>query len=284
MRSYKLLRPACVILAASFVPPAAADVIQWLSADASPIYISEGPLAGQGMADLQVRFLSDHLTGHQFQNMRVDPARAWYQMEHSDGFCFHGAPRTRLNESAAVFSRRPILVPNYRLIVHGALKGTLNPVMTAEGEVDLAKLAQEVGLVGGYIGGRTYFGNLQTFVTATDLRIRLERVPQAAQLFNLFQAGRLDFVLATALEARFYMQNAPQSADLALPIKGIPQRIATFTACSNGPRGSKVIDEIDKLESNEADWAAFMAPLRRWMEPADFAAALAGPDQAPTPD
>jgi len=61
----------------------------------------------------------------------------------------------------------------------------------------------------------------------------------------------------------------------SLPVKGGVSSIRGYIACSKGPLGRAVIEKIDEALADESRWTAFIEPLRRWFEPADFAAALA---------
>jgi uncharacterized protein (TIGR02285 family) len=257
-------------------PLAAAQTITWLTTDLPPQFIYSGEMAGQGVGDLQTIFLTRHLPQFQHQVDSASFPRIWHDMAHKDATCTVGALRDPEREMVAVFSRRPILIPSYRLIVNQRKLDSFRPFMTEKGEIDLDMLAEEPNLRGGYVTARLHSPQIDAFITRPDLKAPVENMVSTLQIFHLMHMGRLDFIFALPFEISYYTQISHYTEEIAvLPIKGSARSIKAYIACSRQSEGSAAIRSIDTLLSSDRDWAQFIKPLKRWLAPADFAAALA---------
>lgn len=256
---------------------AAADSVTWLTSDLPPQYIASGELAGQGIKDQQLKLVEATLAEFDHHTMRASISRLWYQIQHEDGYCGLGVLRSPEREKIAVFSRRPVLVPGFRLIVRDGASAAFAPYMTPSGEIDLAALMRSRRLNGGYVTDRVYPETISRYIDAGDRRAPLEKSVDSERLFQLLRSNRVDFVFGLAYEASYYAWKINVGAPLAaLPIKDTPSVVAGYAACSNTPLGQAVIARLDTIQSDEGVWRQWVAPLKRWLDPADYAIALAG--------
>jgi len=260
-----------------------AEAISWMQADLPPQSIIDGELAGQGWSDQQMRALFPLLPGFDHRIVQGSLGRIWYDMAHRDGVCFNGAARNAERESFAVFSHRPILVPSYRVIIRAEETGRFTGFLDSRGAIDLDRLAEQTGLAGGYTAGREHFPAINRFLQNPKRHTRLEKAVSTSQLFNLLHGGRLDFIISSPVEAPYYKARFHlEGAFASLPIRDDAASIKGYVACSKGPLGRAVIARIDALLDDNARWAAYLEPLGRWMEPKDFADALAQkPEETP---
>ncbi|HMA48471.1 MAG TPA: TIGR02285 family protein [Magnetospirillaceae bacterium] len=255
-------------------PPS--KTISWMQADLPPQFILDGELAGQGWADGQMHELFSLLPGFDHRLVQSSLSRTWYEIAHRDGVCFDGAARTPERENFALFSRRPIMAPSYRVIIRAADMVRFHPFLDEKGAVDLDRMAEEDGLAGGYTAARANSPAITRFIDGEQRRVRLETAVSPSQLFNLLHGKRLDFIISSPVEIPYYKARFHLTAEFAsLPVKGGTPSIRGYVACSKGPLGRAVIEKIDALMTDESRWTAYIEPLRRWFEPADFAAALA---------
>lgn len=268
--------PLCLAAA----PPAKA--ISWMQADLPPQFILDGALAGEGWADQQMRELFPLLPDFDHRLVQGSLSRTWYDMARRDGICFNGAARSPEREDIAMFSRRPIIAPSYRIIIRAAALARFRPFLDESGAIDLDRLALEDGLAGGYTTAREHFPAINHFIESDRRRVRLDAVISPSQLFNLLHGKRLDFIISSPVEAPYYKARFHLVDEfVSLPVKGGVSAIRGYVACSKGPLGRAVIEKIDALLADESRWAAYIEPLRRWFEPADFAAALAARPEGP---
>lgn len=267
--------PLCLAAA----PPS--KTISWMRTDLPPQFILDGELAGHGWADRQMHDLFPLLPGFDHRLVEGSLSRIWYEMAHRDGVCFDGAARNAEREDIALFSRRPIIAPTYRVIIRAADLARFRVFLDAGGAIDLDRLADEDGLTGGYTASRAHFPVIDRFIASEQRRPRLETAMSPAQLFNLLHGKRLDFIISSPVETPYYKARFHLTDEFAsLAVKDGPPSIRGYIACSKGPLGRAVIEKIDALLADDSRWSAYMEPLRRWFEPADFAAALAAQPEA----
>jgi uncharacterized protein (TIGR02285 family) len=267
---------ALLLIAVPSTALQAGEVVTWMTSDNPPTYIYSGEFAGQGIGEQAISMLIGALPDYQHRVLQASPARIWYQMAHSDDSCAFGGLRNEEREKIVIYSNRPIIVPGFRLLVLASRLDVFKPVMTQDGEIDLDVLARQESMVGGHIATRLHLSPIDEFINDPTRRVRLEKMPEAAQLFALLQAGRIDFSFISALELPYYARKSHTTSKfVALPIKGSSRYVKGYLYCSKSPLGQSVITRIDALLADDRQWAAFLAPLRQWVEPADFAVALA---------
>jgi len=269
------LRRIVTILLSAFVGPvAAAQTITWLTSDLPPQYIAEGELAGLGIKDQQLKLIAEQVPDYQHHTVRASISRLWYQIQHEDGMCGIGVLRSPEREKFAVFSRRPVLVPGFRLIIRADDEARFTPFLTEQHEVDLEALLKSRRLAGGYVADRHYPPAVTAYINSDERRAAVEKSVDNDRLFQLLRGNRVDFVFGLAYEAAYFSWRlGPPLAKL--PIKDTPRTVAGYTACSDQPLGRAMIARLDSLQAEEALWRQWMEPLRRWLDPADFATALA---------
>jgi len=271
----KSLRRIVAVLLSAFVGPvAAAQTVTWLTSDLPPQYIAEGELAGLGIKDQQLKLISDQVPDYQHRTMRASISRLWYQIQHEDGMCGIGVLRSPEREKFAVFSRRPVLVPGFRVIVRADDMSRFSPFLTDQNEVDLGALLNNRKLNGGYVADRHYPPPVTAYIGSAERRAPVEKSVDNDRLFQLLHGNRVDFVFGLAYEAVYFGWRLGQPL-ASLRIKDAPRDVAGYTACSDQPLGRAMIARLDSLQADEALWRQWMEPLRRWLDPADFATALA---------
>lgn len=235
----------------------AAD-ISWYSADIPPLYIFSGPQEGTGYGDLILSLVAGG------PPKRVTISRTWYEIEHHPVSCTTGAIKTPARQSVAFFSARPALVPNFMLITRSDLAARFAPHMTNEGRVDLARLAQQTDLVGGFIASRVYPGILGDMLTA-QRAWHMERLNETPLLVNLLRSNRISFFFLSPVELAYYRQtNGGEDRWVGIPIDGMPPHVEAYTACSRTAEGQKVIAQVDERFARDEEWAKVTSVLASW--------------------
>ncbi len=254
-------------------PLAAAETVTWLTTDLPPQYIGEGKFAGLGIKDQQLRLIHKELSDYEHRDIQASIGRLWYEMQRTDGVCGLGVLRSPERDKIAVFTERPVPVPGFRLIIKTDHLDAFRPFMSGEDEIDLTALKQNHRLSGGYVVDRVYPPQMMEFITDPEHQSRLERSIGSERLYQLLRSNRVDFVLGLGYEARYYDTLQEDDAPLtALIVKGTDRLIRGYTACSDRPLGRAVIARLDALQREDSFWRQWIAPLQRWLDPADFAA------------
>jgi len=267
-----LLLPLSILLP---VAGFAADMVTWMVPEQSALVAAERENAPLRIADEQVKFLTSHLAKFDHRMIEGSFARNFHEMAHSDGVCVSAAAHNAERDKVALFSARPVNYPGYRLIFK---RGTaqLFEAVDPDGTADLEKLYNQPELRGGYTAGRALPELLEKFVERPERNLRFEKSLSTGRLFNLLSGGRLDFIFALAYETSYLPLTGDAGVSyVSVPIRGVPARLPVFIACSKGPVGASVIASIDELLKSDEQWRGFVAPLQRWLDPADYAAVVA---------
>lgn len=248
----------------------AKDSITWMTVDLPPATIFEGEMAGNGFADQQLRVLFAALPDYDHHIVKGTIARDWHELETRDGICFNWVTRNSGQHWHAVFSKRPVLNPGYRLVVKTGRLTEFLPY-AATGDVDLDQLGRDQILSGAVIASRDYLPVLDNFIDSAVRRARVQKTINNAQLIDLLHADRTDFIVASPSEVAFYKETLRLKDDYSLiKVKGAPPYNEAYIACSSGHLGREVIAKIDAYLERPEGWAAYVAPLKRWLDPADY--------------
>jgi len=275
-----MVRPLLLLAFLLLSPPLAAqpagEKLVWMRADLPPQWILAGELAGQGWADQQMRTLFPLLGEFQHEEVTGSLSRIWYEIEHHDGICIDGASRNEDRLRYALFTNRPIIVPPFGVTIRAEDLKRFEPFLDAEGALDLGRLGGRWDLTGGYTAAREHFPAINQFLQNAQRGPHLDKTVSPSQLFNLLHAKRLDFIFSEPVEDLYYKARFHVSDEfVTFPIAGNAPTLRGYIVCSKGPIGRAVIARLDAILAEEAGWAAYMEPLRRWLGPKDFAKAMA---------
>jgi len=195
--------------------------------------------------------------------------RVWHEMQsHRVGICVFNALKTPEREAVAIFSRRPLLWPAYRLYFPASRRAAFNPYLDGEGRVDLGKLAA-APLHGGITTNRAYNAVIDKFIAAHGKAHPLDSLLSLHQILTLLRAGRLDYAFATPAD----LESSDGMLD-SLEIAGSDAWNLSFVACSRDQIGVAVISAVDRLLDDQESWAEYVEPLRAVLPPADYAVVL----------
>jgi uncharacterized protein (TIGR02285 family) len=252
-----------------------ADTVTWVSFDLPPVYILDGALSGQGVGDRQQLFLQRNLPDFDHRVRQADISRLWYDIKNSATLCATGVFRDEDRENAALFSARAILVPNYRIVALQSRKADFERFLDGNGALDLDRFAQVDSLKGAYVGARIHGRTIDRFFRQPARKITLDAVTKGQLLYNVLISKRVDFVFAVPSEIIYYRSLSGAREELvSFPIAGQRQYLKMYTACSRSALGERVISEVDAALANDQRWDEFVAPLKRWVDEADFTMAL----------
>jgi len=259
---------------AQAAPPAAPakPVLTWMTVDLPPATIFDGPMVGRGFADQQLQVLFAALPGYDHQIVKGTIERNWHELETRDGVCFNWVTHNTASHWNAVFSKKPVLNPGYRMAVRTS-RLTEFLQFAATGDVDLTLLAKDDALSAAYIASRDYLPAINGFLAS---RRKLQKAMSNAQLLEMLHANRADFGFASPSEVKYFRNALHLDDDFTLlKVRGAPVYNEGYVACSSGAMGKEVMAKIDAYLEKPEGWAAYVAPLQPWLEPADYAFAAA---------
>ncbi len=257
-----------LVFALAAAQAARAEDITWVT-DAQPV-----PHSSETQDSVQLSFLISHLKSFSHHIVKVSPARAYHELEHGPGVCKVGVLLSADRKRYAAFTARHMVLPGYHLVVRKDRMAALAPAI-AKGEVDLDRLAGLRGVVGGYTHVRHYDGPIADFIQARD-GSDLDSVVATNLLFNLMAVERIDYAFALPLDLYFYSDEAARQKLVLLPIKGATPWAEAGVACTGDQAGKDVIHSLDTLFAEDARWAEFIEPLRKWVPPDNYPTLLAG--------
>ena len=254
----------CLILAfLAPVSPGRAESVTWMVSD--PTYADTKETMSSG----QLAFLTGHLPDFSHHTVKVSASRAVHELQHGSAVCTTDVLVTPEREQYLVFARRRMELPGFRLMIREDRLGVLAPAINGSGNVDLAKLQEIPNLSGGYTNSRHYGHAISEFIQRRGSE-GLDGEVATFQLFNLLAAGRIDFAFVMPMDFYFYLSEGQRRQTTLLPVMGETPVTAVTVACSADPIGRDVIHAIDMLLTNDAHWAEYIEPLRKWVAPEDF--------------
>jgi uncharacterized protein (TIGR02285 family) len=239
---------------------AATPQVTWVTADLST--------DTNKLGDHYLSFMMGRLPGFDHRVLRASVGRVWHEMRFRSSACVFNALKTPERQEFAVFSRRPLMNPGYRLYVAPSRRDILAPYLDSEGRVDLGKLADSP-LRGGITANRVYNPVIEGFIATLRKSRPLDSLVSTRQLFNLLRSGRLDFTFAAPVDLV-----SGEDTLVGVPIAGGDSWSPTFVACTKDRTGQAVIAALDKVFEDQENWAEFIEPLRTVLSPEDFQRAL----------
>ena len=248
----------------------ARNSIVWMTVDLPPSTIFDGEMAGNGFADQQLKVLAAALPDYDHQVVKGTIARNWHELETRDGICFNWVTHNTGSHWNAIFSKKPVLNPGYRLAVRSSRLTEFLP-FAATGDVDLELLGKDESFSGGYIASRDYLSAINGFIASDRRRTKLQKTMNSSQLLELLHANRVDFIFASPSEVKFYREDLHLKDDFAvLKVRGAPVYNEAYIACSSGMLGKEAMAKIDAYLEKPEGWAAYVAPLQHWLDSPDY--------------
>jgi len=261
MAARRLLAPLVAALLLQGAATAAPPVVTWVTPDLSNDTNNFG--------NHYLSFLMGRLPAFDHHVMQGSFGRVWHEMQSKRaGACVFNAIKTPEREAVAVFSRRPLLWPAYRLYFSPPHRAAFTPYLDSEGRVDLGKLTA-APLHGAVTASRAYNSVIDGFINAHNKARPLDSLLSTRQILNLVRAEHLDFAFATLAD----IEQHDGSLD-SLPIAGGDAWNPSYVACTRDKTGLAVIAAVDEVFEEQENWAEYVEPLRSVLPAADYAVVL----------
>jgi len=258
----------CLLLIALAASPGLAEDITWVTS-------SPGTSARETMDSGMLAYLTRNLPDFSHHILRVSAARAYHELQHGAGICKADVIVTPEREELYAFVSRRREVPGFRLLVRKDRLSLLAPAMSGRDEVDLGRMSAVKGLNGGFTVSRRYDPVIAEFIQNQG-NAAMDSMVATFQLFNLLQAGRIDYTFVLPMDFYYYQDKALREEMLLLRVKDAAPIVHAGVACSPEPVGRRAVAAMDALLADDAHWEEFVEPIRKWLPPEDFARLEAG--------
>lgn len=254
--------------------PAEETEITWMLPQFPPVAIAGPAMRGQGYGDRQVQYLIAHLPEFRHVTVSATAARAWHDIGSHDAVCTVAAAKLPERERLGLFSARGFLSALNGVVVRTDRLEEFAPFRDKSGALDLARLAADSHLVGGYTDNASYGPAIDAFIRDPQRKTPLEMTPHLRMPLLLLDKGRIDFTFGYEMELTYYRKIYGLGNDFtALPTFPEQVRQTGYVVCSNREIGRKVIAAIDALLASDEAMLSFIEPLREWYSAPDFEAA-----------
>jgi uncharacterized protein (TIGR02285 family) len=229
------------------------DTLTWCQFDLPPMYIVNGPNAGQGSVDGHVNFLIKKLPQYQHRNQFSNIARTQADIKAGLHLVCGGFQRNAERETYMLFSEPFLITLPPRIILPLSKLAQLKPWLNSDGELQLSKAIQKSGLMLGISSGRSYGRNIDDQLAALKGSSNILTRPTADDvgegLVRMMMMGRLDMAIAFPSEERLYREvySAPGDSLINLAIEGMPRYIPVYFVAPQNNWGRQFITRIDSL-------------------------------------
>lgn len=249
------MRLILLLLLACLCPPLlAAETVNWCQFDLPPMYIQNGPEAGQGIVDGHASFLMQKMPEFEHKWQFSNIARAQSDIKTGQKLICGGMQRNEERAQYMLFAEPFYASSPPQLILPRSRLAALKPWLNAAGEVRLSQAVEGNTLTLGVSSGRSYGSTIDTQLLALKGHARILIRPTADEvgegLIRMMQLGRIDMAIAFGSEERLYRENfpSPENPLVTLPIEGMPRMIPVYFVAPQTDWGRQMIARINALQ------------------------------------
>jgi len=282
---FKFLKAACCValLATSLLfptPVSAQDKPQltWLSIDWQPAWIHEGPLKGQGYAQMVTKLIRSSLPEFEHLDRAVTNVRIYSVLQNREA-CFAASPYQGTDLQPDKREGIVWTAPTYLYFYQGLIAGpwAVDAIKRHQKEdfIDFESLISDPSIVGAFQPGRSYSRWLNPILADDEKTANLFKWSGEDQLtqsmFKLMEARRIDYFVDYVIMLKFHEESSGEPSDYVyLPITQHKNMFGLGgIACSDTPTGRKAIAAINGLLSSMRKETVIMGANRRWLMPED---------------
>ena len=254
-----------LLLTLSFAVPAK-DIILWQTYHRPPGTFNYGEHKGQGFVQKALQLIIERMPEYQHEMPITTLARAILDIQAGKNTCHPALYITAERKKHMLFSNAAILNPNNRVI---AQPESIAPFLN-NGQIDLAKLLQQDGLIFGQVKNRSYgnaIDNIFKKHSQTKNFVPIENV-DLTRLFKLIELDRVDISIAYPFEVQHYLQNNPLATGqlVAYPIVNIAPYSTGSVACPKNAWGEKIIRQINTILQEIKPTTEYRDAMTTWRE------------------
>lgn len=249
-RARRALLGCALLGAASACAAAPEPLITWTVRDMAPFNIMEGPLKGQGIADVMLGLLQQRLPQYRHLNSRVNRARANQMLARDTLTCDSGVLWSKEREQFMYFSIPTLGVVTNGVVVRQELESEIQPYLH-DGKIDLAGFLADPHFRLGVLVERSYGPLIDATLHAVPPeRLQVHHGNNAlGSLLQMQQHGRISALLGYWPEVRYLAET--DGVDVShlrfYPVQGMPSYLLAYVGCSKTPEGKQAIEAINSV-------------------------------------
>jgi len=238
------------------------ETIIWLTWEQVPNFISEGKFKGQGVADLFTKTLQLKLPQYSHVNV-VSNTRRYQKLIRETNVCVAWAWIVPGSETFRIHSR-PVSIAHRSGIQ--TLKSKQHLFGKPEEILSLTKLLANPDIKLGYLEEMTYSKRVHELLEQYRGEDNLYFSSTSAVELNLkmLASNRLDYFFGFPTQASYEaeLKGEPNQYQF-YNLEEIDKYTSMHAHCSNTPFGEKVMDEVNKILTNEV-LMEHLAVIERW--------------------
>ncbi|MCA1325391.1 transporter substrate-binding domain-containing protein [Herbaspirillum sp. alder98] len=241
----------------------AADQIIWGKHHVPPYMIREGALANQGIFDLTLNVLKDHLPQYEHMELAAPFPRVISEIKRGSHWCYIGTLKTPEREGDGYFSLPTSIFLPLRIIVRR------DRVAQFQGPQSLQALLRNRQLVTSVMRNRSYSPTVDRLLAAYPPK---EFYSEQAEAISMLLAGRLDYMIELPLLASDQARLMGHPGELvAIPTQEADEVVFNRVMCPKNEWGRKVIAQVNIVLNENRDKPYYRSIVEKWHDPASVA-------------
>ncbi|MBV8625035.1 MAG: TIGR02285 family protein [Herbaspirillum sp.] len=256
---------ALLLLALPTLLATAGDQIIWGRHHVPPYMIREGEWAQQGIFDLTLGVIREHLPQYDHVDLSAPFPRVITEIRKGSHWCYIGALKTSEREAYAYFSLPTSIFLPLRVIVRRDRQSQFRSPQS------LQALLQNRQLTTSVMRDRSYSPTVDRLLAAYPPR---ENYSEQVEAISMLLAGRIDYMIELPLLAFYQASVMGHPSELvAIPTQEADEVVFNRVMCPKNEWGRQVIEQVDKVLVAHRDKPYYRAIVQRWHD-ADSAAEI----------
>jgi len=238
------------------------ETIVWLTWKQVPNFISEGTFKGQGVADLLTKTLQSKLPQYNHVNV-ISNTRRYQKLIREENVCAAWAWIVPGSEVFRMYSRPVSLA--HRAGIH-TLKSKQHLFGKPKEVLSLKKLLANPDIKLGYLEEMSYSKRVHELLEQYrgEDNIYFSSTSSVEFNLNMLSTNRLDYFFGFPTQASYEAELTGLANQYQFyNLEEIDKYTSMHSHCSNTPFGKKVMDEVDKILTNEV-LMEHLAVIERW--------------------
>jgi uncharacterized protein (TIGR02285 family) len=236
---------------------AADEQIFWFRRHSPPAIFLNGEEQGQGFVDKTLDFFIDRMPEFKHVRAQANIPRFMKLATQRDPVCMPGLVKSAERQLFLTYSM-PIFFLNKEGIV-----STDNGMQAMHASASQQNVQHTVRAV--RITGRSYHPATNAIFAQLHTAGHISVLASQLDAFKMLFAGRLDLVPAYPVEWYYYQKKLQTAVNLRFqPVQNKGYTLAYF-ACSNGPKGQKVIQKVNDIIMAQSIQPAYVRYYLKWL-------------------
>lgn len=242
-------------------------VIRWFYSDFPPIFITWGPLQGQGYGDKTLAYFRENLPEYQHVATVAALSRSFAKMRKEDGICEPALFKTPEREQFIKFSAPVYAILTNQMVTLKSNIAEFQRHLTPLGHIKLQEVLDRTDLTLGLVAERIYSRRINQELDKSNAAVHRILMPHD-RYAQLLLHGRIDYAFGFPAEAHMqFKMNGETNAYTTLPIDGEPSIIDGFIGCSDKPIGRELIAKINRIIDEAGTPPAYQLFYEEWLDP-----------------